>query len=83
VKEAEARDVIPAHYRGRQGRVEPSGVITLRHNSWLHHIGLGRKACRHPGLDPCSGLGRAGVEDGELLRGLTLDPSRDYQRQNP
>jgi hypothetical protein len=37
-------------------------VITLRHNSRLHHIRV---------LDT----------DGELLRELTLDPTRDYQPQ--
>ncbi|HVH21285.1 MAG TPA: integrase core domain-containing protein, partial [Pseudonocardia sp.] len=34
------------HYRVRHDRIDPSGVITLRHNSRLHHIGLGR---RHAG----------------------------------
>jgi hypothetical protein len=29
------------HYRVR--RIDPSGVISLRHNSRLHHIGLGRR----------------------------------------
>ena len=75
--------MIPAHYRGRQGRVEPSGVITLRHNSWLHHIGLGRKACRHPVLILVADLDVRVLKTAKLLRGLTLDPSRDYQRQNP
>lgn len=56
------------------------GVITLRHNSKLHHIGLGR---RHAGarvlvldLDI-----RVLDEAGELIRELTLDPTRNYQRQ--
>ena len=31
------------HYRVRHDRIDPSGVITLRHNSRLHHIGLGRR----------------------------------------
>jgi transposase InsO family protein len=78
------RKVIPAHYRVRQDRIDPSGVITLRHNSRLHHIGLGR---RHSGtrvLVLVAGLDvRVLTEDGELLRGLTLDLSRDYQRQSP
>ena len=26
----------------RRDRIDPSGVITLRHNSRLHHIGIGR-----------------------------------------
>ncbi|MDT0353820.1 integrase core domain-containing protein [Pseudonocardia charpentierae] len=31
------------HYRVRHDRIDNSGVITLRHNSRLHHIGLGRR----------------------------------------
>jgi hypothetical protein len=33
----------PQHSRVRRDRVDRSGVITLRHNSRLHHIGLGRQ----------------------------------------
>ena len=72
-----------AHYRIRQDRVDPSGVITLRYNSRLHHIGLGR---RHAGLRVLVLVAdldvRVLTEDGELLRELTLDPSCDYQRQS-
>jgi hypothetical protein len=57
-------------------------VITLRHNSRLHHIGLGR---RHAGvrvLVLVTDLDvRVLAEDGQLLRALTLDPTRDYQPQ--
>ena len=35
-----------AHYRIRHDRIDPTGVFTLRHNSRLHHIGIGR---RHAG----------------------------------
>ena len=31
------------HYRVRLDRIDTSGVITLRHNRRLHHIGLGRR----------------------------------------
>lgn len=48
-----------------------SGVITLRHNNRLHHIGIG---CRHDST-------RVLNTDGELLRELQLDPTRDYQLQ--
>jgi hypothetical protein len=34
------------HYGVRHDRVHAGGVITLRHDSWLLHIGLGR---RHAG----------------------------------
>ena len=35
-----------AHWRTRHDKIDRSGVVTLRHNSRLHHIGLGR---RHAG----------------------------------
>jgi hypothetical protein len=37
----------PQHSRVRRDKVDRTGVITLRHNSRLHHIGLGR---RHAGV---------------------------------
>lgn len=71
-----------SHYRLRRDKVYPSGVITLRHNSRLHHIGLGR---RYGGMRVLVLVDELRVrvlsEDGELIRELTLDPSRDYQRQ--
>jgi transposase InsO family protein len=74
---------LPAHARLRRDKIDPSGVITLRSGSRLHHIGLGR---RHAGtrvlvlaLDRHI---RVLAEDtGQLLRELTLDPARDYQPQ--
>jgi hypothetical protein len=73
---------VPAHYRVRTDKVDRTGVITLRHNSRLHHIGLGR---RHAGVRVCLLVAdlevRVLAEDGQLLRALTLDPGRDYQPQ--
>jgi transposase InsO family protein len=73
---------IPAHCRVRHDKVDHSGVITLRHNSRLHHIGLGR---RHAGVRVLVLVAdldlRVLAEDGQLLRALTLDPTRDYQPQ--
>lgn len=72
----------PGHYRVRHDRIDPSGVITLRHNSRLHHIGIGR---RHAGSDVLVLVHDLHIRvldsDGDLLRELTLDPSRDYQPQ--
>ena len=70
------------HYRIRHDRIDPSGVFTLRHKSRLHHIGVGR---RHAGTDILVLVHdlhiRVLTTDGELLRELHLDPSKDYQPQ--
>jgi transposase InsO family protein len=70
------------HYRTRHDRIDPSGVFTLRHNSRLHHIGIGR---RHAGKDILVLVHdlhiRVLTTDGELLRELQLDPTKDYQPQ--
>src|SRR5437870_4648735 len=72
--------VVPPHYRIRRDKVDITGVITLRHNSRLHHIGLGRKLTGTRVLVLVADLHvRVLTEDGELLRDLTLDPSHDYQ----
>ena len=70
------------HYRVRHDRIDASGVITLRHNSRLHHIGLGRRHAGTRVLVLARDLHvRVLTTDGDLLRELTLDPSRDYQPQ--
>jgi hypothetical protein len=70
------------HYRVRRDKVDHTGVITLRHNSRLHHIGLGR---RHAGIRVLVLVAdldvRVLADDGRLLRALTLDPNRNYQPQ--
>lgn len=72
------------HYRVRRDRVDRNGKLTLRHNSRLHHIGLGR---RHAGTRVLMLICELDIRiidenDGQLIRALTLDPSRDYQRQH-
>jgi transposase InsO family protein len=73
----------PSHYRVRTDKINKAGNVTLRHNSRLHHIGIGR---RHAGayvrLLVHELHVRVLTEDGELLRELVLDPSRDYQPQD-
>jgi hypothetical protein len=57
-------------------------VITLRHNSKLHHIGLGRRHAGTRVLVLAHDLHvRVLDETGALIRELTLDPNRNYQRQ--
>jgi len=68
------------HTRVRHDKIDKTGVFTLRHGTRLHHIGVGRG---HKGrrvlVLVCDLDIRVLSEDGELLRHLTLDPSKDYQ----
>jgi hypothetical protein len=71
---------IPSHYRVRKDRVDSHRVITLRYRSRLHHIGIGRRFAGTRVLILVADLQvRVVSEDGELLRELTLDLSKDYQ----
>ena len=72
---------IPAHYRVRNDTIDSGGTVTLRHNSQLHHIGLGAAARgTHVTLlidDLHIRIIRR--DTGQLIRELILDPTRDYQ----
>lgn len=71
------------HYRVRTDKIDTTGVVTLRHNSRLHHIGIGRAhAGKRVTLLVADLHIRIITDDGELLRELTLDPNRDYQPQH-
>jgi transposase InsO family protein len=71
---------IPDHYRLRRDVIDPSGTVTLRYNSHLHHIGLGRLLAGTRVYVLTEDLHvRVITRDGELLRDLILDPTRDYQ----
>jgi len=70
-----------AHFRVRHDKVDAGGTVTLRHDSKLHHIGLGRA---HKGkpiklLVADRDIRVLDARTGELIRRLILDPSRDYQ----
>jgi transposase InsO family protein len=69
------------HYRVRTDKIDTSGTVTLRHDSRLHHIGLGRQLAgtRVYVLTADLHIRVVAIETGELLRELTLDPRRDYQ----
>ncbi|MED7929881.1 IS481 family transposase [Nonomuraea sp. LP-02] len=74
------------HARVRHDRIDPSGVVTLRVNGRLHHIGIGRTHARTHVILLIDDLHIrvANAVTGELLRELILDPARDYQPQvNP
>jgi transposase InsO family protein len=72
---------ISEHFRVRKDRVDRDGKLTLRHNSRLHHIGIGHDWAGTRILMLIRELNiRIISEDtGEIIRELTLDPSRDYQ----
>jgi transposase InsO family protein len=69
------------HYRVRHDRIDDSGVVTLRVNGRLHHIGIGRTHARTHIILLVDDLHVRVVDaaTGELLRDLTIDTSRDYQ----
>jgi transposase InsO family protein len=71
-----------SHYRTRRDTVDTGGTVTLRHNSRLHHIGLGRRYAGTKVLLLVHELDiRVLAEDGTVLRALTLDPTKNYQPQ--
>ena len=66
--------------RVRHDRIDQHGSVTIRYKSRLHHIGMGRALNGTRVVLLVAGRDiRVLSEDGELLRQLTLDPSRDYQ----
>lgn len=73
---------VGAGVRVRRDRIDAEGKVTLRYRTKLHHIGVGKAHKRKVVIMLVHGLDvRVLTEDGELLRRLTLDPSRDYQPQ--
>ena len=72
---------IPAHYRVRNDTIDSGGTVTLRHNSRLHHIGVGanRRGTRVTLLIDDLHIRIIGRDTGQLIRELILDPTRDYQ----
>jgi hypothetical protein len=56
-------------------------VVTLRYDSRLRHIGLGREHARRRVFLLIADLDVRVIdaETGQLLRDLILDPTRDYQ----
>ena len=69
------------HDRIRHDRVDKSGKITLRHGGTLYSIGIGRTHARTRVIVLVQDLNIRIIDaaTGELLRELTLDPTRDYQ----
>ncbi len=66
--------------RVRHDRIDKDGKVTLRYKTRLHHIGVGADHKRKRVIILRSGLNiQILTPDGEILRELTLDPTRDYQ----
>jgi transposase InsO family protein len=69
------------HYRVLHDIVDPNGKLTLRRDGRLHHIGIGTEHARTPVLKLVDDLHIRIINaaTGELLRELTIDPTRNYQ----
>jgi hypothetical protein len=73
---------VGAGVRVRKDRIDKNGKVTLRHRTRLHHIGVGHAHKGKRVIMLIDGLDvRVLSEDGQLLRDLTLDPTRNYQPQ--
>jgi len=72
---------IPPHYRVRTDTIDAAGVITIRYNSHLHHIGLGKRrtGTKVTVLIDDRHIRVLDRDTGTLIRELVLDPTRDYQ----
>jgi hypothetical protein len=69
------------HDRVRTDRIDNTGLVTLRHQGQLYHIGIGRP---HAGtrvllLVQDLHIRVINADTGELLRELTLNPDKRYQ----
>jgi transposase InsO family protein len=68
------------YFRVREDRVDKTGKVSLRYDSRLYKIGLGRA---HKGRPVKLLIADQDIRvidsDGQLIRELTLDPSRKYQ----
>ena len=80
-KAAPGNRAADAHNRVRRDRISSIGNVTLRTGGRLHHIGIGRTYAGTYVLLLVQDLEIRvlNAATGELLRELTLDPTRDYQ----
>jgi transposase InsO family protein len=71
---------VQTHFRVRSDKVDKTGTVSLRYGSRLYKIGIGRA---HKGRQIKLLIADQNVRvidaNGELIRELTLDPSRIYQ----
>ena len=64
-------------------KIDDTGAISFRYAGKMHHIGIGRsyKNVRVIMLIDGKDIRVVDKQTGELLRELTLDTTRDYQRR--
>ena len=69
------------HHRVRHDRIDRTGAISLRRAGRMHHIGIGRTHAGRTVLVLIDDLDIRVIDTttGEVLRHLTLDPTRNYQ----
>jgi transposase InsO family protein len=69
------------HHRLRHDRVDKTGAVSLRRAGRMHHISIGRAHAGTPVILLIDDLDIRVINTttGELLRHLTLDPTRGYQ----
>ena len=67
--------------RVRTDVIDAAGVITIRYNSRLHHIGLSkrRRGTKVTVLIDDRDIRVLDRDTGQLIRNLILDPNKDYQ----
>jgi transposase InsO family protein len=79
-KPASSASPAPTHFRVRQDKVDKTGKVSLRYHSKLYKIGLGRA---HKGRTIKLLIAGQNIRvidlQGQLIRELTLDPTRNYQ----
>ena len=69
-------------YRLRHDKIDRNGKITIRYTGRLHHIGIGRRYAGQTVAVLVAGRDiRVRTDTGQLIRALTLDPTRNYQPQ--
>jgi transposase InsO family protein len=70
-----------SHDRVRTDRIDNTGLVTLRHQGQLYHIGIGRAQAGTRVLLLVQDLHIRVInaDTGELIRELTLDPDKRYQ----
>jgi transposase InsO family protein len=72
------------YFRVRRDKVDKTGKVSLRYDSRLYKIGVGRA---HKGRQVKLLIADQSIRviglDGQLIRELTLDPSRNYQPISP